>query len=210
MTLPKTRISRLLITLVGAGALMLALSGCEPKPKHEIGKVEYDKLVDWKELIELGPKGSRKFLGQTVTFKGMYHLGVPQEDDQRRDVCLCSFTPYDFMLGPYADSMNSGTPRLEVYVNLGSEAVKWLPTATTDTFLTDFRTDDVVQITDSICTKCLARTTYDPLQKEYFGAQSVDECFLESKALHITGRVVGIDYIKPNVSLITVPTGISW
>ena len=204
------RIHRALLAVTACGTLLLGLTGCEPKPKHEIGKVEYDKLVDWKELVELGPKGCRKFLGQTVTFKGMYHSGVRQEDEQRRDVCLCSFSPYDFMLGPYADSMNSGNPSLGVYVNLGSEVTEWLPTAATDTFLTSFRTDDVVKITDSICKNCLGRTKYDHLKKEYFGAQSEDECFLESKALHITGRVVGIDYVEPNVSLITVPTGISW
>ncbi len=197
------------LVLAGAG-LILSLTGCQPKPTHEIGKVEYDKLVDWKDLFHLGPAERRAFLGKVVTFHGMHHSGYRQFDDSRENSCLAGFVPYLQMIGPYADDINAGTPRIGVYVNYGKEVTEWLPTAATDTFLTDISMENVIQIEPDICKKCLAQTQYDHEKKEYFGSQSVDECLLESKALHITGRVIGIDYIEPNTTLILMPTGLAW
>ena len=215
MTLPKTRISRLLITLVGAGALVLAFSGCEPKPKHEIGKVEYDKLVDWRELAKLGPQGVRKYLGQTLTFKDLQSLGKRQKDDSRDNTCKEAFDAFKWGFDFEQPEPAVHAIGIDVYINFGPEVVEWLKVAANDTLLTD-STDltppGLIRIEDDICKKCRGLTNYNRQTKEYSGSQPVEECLLESRALHITGRVVGIDY-EPNpkqLTLLLQPTGMAW
>lgn len=223
MTLPKTRISRMFMALAGAGALVLALSGCEPKPKHEIGKVEYDKLVDWRELAKLGPQGVRKYLGQTLTFKELKSHGKRQKDESRQNVCKQDFSAtkdaFDWDK-PEKDVDGMG---IGVYINFGPEVVEWLPHAANDTFLTSpemLSVNPPLVIQDDICGKCKGRSHWNPDRKEYMPGQSVEECFLESPALHITGRVIGINWNKlrgvdnpktnKDMTLLIQPTGISW
>lgn len=223
MTLPKTRISRLLITLVGAGALVLAFSGCEPKPKHEIGKVEYDKLVDWRELAKLGPQGARKYLGQTLTFKDLLSHGMSQKDESRKNVCEQDFSAFKWAFDWEQPEKDVNAIGIGVYINFGPEVGRWLPAAANDTFLTTpeaLTLSNPLVVEDDICGKCMGTTQYNHEKKEYYGGQAPEECLLESRALHITGRVVGIDYLPLNhpeskttskrMSLLVLPTGMAW
>lgn len=215
MPLPETRISRMFMALAGAGALALALSGCEPKPKHEIGKVEYDKLVDWRELAKLGPQGARKYLGQTLTFKDLRSHAKGQKDDARENVCLEQFSAFKWGFDFEQPEPEVHAIGIGVYVNFGHEVVDWLKVAANDTLLTDsvaLTPPGLIRIEDDICKKCRGLTSYNRQTKDYYGSQPVEECLLESRALHITGRVVGIDY-EPNpkrLTLLLQPTGMAW
>jgi hypothetical protein len=208
--------------VAGVG-LFLLLTACQPKPTHEIGKVEYDKLVDWRELAKLGPQGCRKYLGQTLTFKDLRSHGKGQKDESRSNACEQDFSAFKWGFDfdkPEKDVEGIG---IGVYINFGPEVVEWLPAAANDTFLTDSQALTVpnpLTVEADICGKCKGGTQYDPDSKTYSPGQSVEECFLESRALHITGRVIGIDYLplrfpeskktSKQMSLLIQPTGISW
>lgn len=204
-------------------ALLLPLVGCKPKPTHEIGKVEYDKLVDWRELARLGPKGVRKYLGQTLTFTDLESHGKRQKDESRKNVCKQEFSAFKWGFDWKKPEKDVDGIGIGVYINFGPEVVRWLPAAANDTFLTDPKALTVpapLVVEDDICGKCKGRTWYNPETGKYDPGQSVEECFLESRALHITGRVIGIDYLPLNypdskttakgLSLLILPTGISW
>jgi hypothetical protein len=213
----------LLVALAACGIAVLGLSGCKPKPTHEIGKVEYDKLVDWRELAKLGPQGCRKFLGQTLTFTELKSHGKRQKDEARQNVCKQDFSAtkqgFDWDQ-PEKDVDGMG---IGVYINFGPELAEWLPHAANDTFLTlpeVFTVNPPLVIQDDICGKCKGRSHWNPDRKEYMPGQPVEECFLESPALHITGRVIGINWNKladmndtrtsKAMMLLIQPTGMSW
>lgn len=198
-----------------ASILLIGLGGCKPKPTHEIGKVEYDKLANWRELAKLGPQGVRKYLGQTLTFTDLQSLGKGQQDDARDNTCKEAFEAFKWGFDFEQHEPEVHAIGIDVYINFGAEVVDWLKVAANDTLLTD-STDltppGLIRIEDDICKKCRGLSDYNPKTKDYYGSQPVDECLLESRALHITGRVVGIDY-EPNpkrLTLLLQPTGMAW
>lgn len=201
--------------ITAIASLMLGLVACKPKPTHEIGKVEYDKLADWRELAKLGPQGVRKYLGQTLTFKDLQSLGERQKDDSRDNTCKEAFDAFKWGFDFEQPEPEVHSIGIDVYINFGPEVVNWLKVAANDTLLTDsvaLTPPGLIHIEDDICKKCRGLTDYNPETKKYFPGQTPEECLLESRALHITGRVVGIDY-EPNpkqLSLLLQPTGMAW
>jgi hypothetical protein len=209
-------------TVAGVG-LFLLLTACQPKPTHEIGKVEYDKLVDWRELAKLGPQGCRKYLGKTLTFKDLRSHGKGQKDESRKNVCEQDFSAFKWGFDFEKPEKDVDGMGIGVYINFGPEVVQWLPAAANDTFLTDpqaLTVQNPLVVEDDICGKCKGRTKYDHDSKTYSPGQSVEECILESRALHITGRLIGIQWDKlrdmndprtsKRMSLLILPTGMAW
>jgi hypothetical protein len=221
------------LALAGAG-LILSLTACKaslPKPTHEIGKVEYDKLVDWRELVKLGPKGCRKYLGQTLTFTDLANRGAYQTGHNKPNVCAQGF---DLLFWPYLASDGkdaTGKFFLDVYFNYGPEAIESIAAnypdtimidpnvggqlrvpkmSFPDTFMTDISVEHPITVNELICDSCRGTTRIieSDGRKGAISEQGPKECILESRALHITGKVVGVKEKENQIMII--PTGMAW
>jgi len=238
---PKVPSRPFAIVGLAIAGILLSLTGCRssrPKPTHEIGHVEYDKIVDWRELVTLGPKSRQKYLGKTLTFTNMVSRGRTQENVASPNSCAEAF---DLLFWPRlaADEKDGKgqIPKekltLHVYFNFGSEVTHWIannfPYTTktfvagnntfpsqelkypeTDRFITEVTVDRPILVKETICDSCEGATEVIE-HKGQTGAvayQGVDECLLESRALHITGKVVGVKAMDNTIMII--PTGMSW
>lgn len=206
---PRLRSSCRFSLMLAMIAWMLPLAGCEstPKPKHEIGTVEYDKIIDWQVLGRMQPEEARKYLGQTLTFNNLLSRGQRQSDDSRKNVCSEVFAATPVALEGIPIN-NGGIDGVAVYINFREEVIPWLEAEATDTFTTNVSVPKPLVVEEDICGKCKGMTEYDHLRKEFVSEQTTEECSLESRALHVTGKVVGID--KDNKNILIIPMGLAW
>lgn len=203
MTLPKTRISRMFMALAGAGSLVLALSGCEPKPKHEIGKVEYDKLVYWNSLHETANNTSG-LIGSTVTIFGLDYLGKGKDNPATNNSCLMNF-------GQSIEEAPQGRPSkttIGVLVNYGSELGSAILSEGPDTAMENIPSISTANIVQDVCAECIP-SDYDHSTKEYVGGSTSEKCLFQNrKTLFITGIVAAST--GNGAKLFLVPTGYAW
>lgn len=203
MKLSHVRIHRALLAVTACGTLLLGLTGCEPKPKHEIGKVEYDKAVDMAKYVGIGPSEAKKLVGQTLTVRNLLSVGGQRKDRSTPGSCLELFSPRVPMGGA-----SHGVSTIGVFINPTRASISYLQSGPDDTLVEEPIRDSHLTISEDLCSKCRAYTVYDRKTGEFIQGQPTEECLLESPALHITGRIVGVE--NAATSLLLVPTGLAW
>jgi hypothetical protein len=193
---------------------LLSLAGCKPKPTHEIGHVEYDKLMTWKDMAKLGREGAKKMVGKTITFTELDFVLQDHIDPTRDSSCLAFFYPNYLSFADHDSTLEVKSVAIGVLVNFGQELKSWLTVDPHDTTLSDLSGIKPVKIDQFVCGACRG-SDFDHDLNKYTGGTPVDSClFQRHSTLFITGTVIAVGhetiYGGIRLKFHIMPTGIAW
>ncbi|MGL1900504.1 MAG: hypothetical protein OCC49_00110 [Fibrobacterales bacterium] len=183
----------------------MIIVGCGRTPV-KVGNVDESKLVDWKEIRDMGlEKSVEKYLGKVITVTDLHSLGFKAKNEERGNACLISFRPQEAknwskegVLPGEGDRII--TPEginetgISIFFNYGSEAVSWTKHSKIRIDSTD-NSEIIFLPSHDFCGRCQWDEENDNL------------CVEESPMLKVTGRVIAMRSMKGIIGLDLIPIG---
>ncbi|MGL1900505.1 MAG: hypothetical protein OCC49_00115 [Fibrobacterales bacterium] len=191
--------------LIALLIVSIVLIGCGRTPIR-VGNVDESKLVDWKEIRDMGlEKSVEKYLGKVITVTDLHSLGFNAKNEERGNACLISFRPQETKrwqregLSPsegdwVVTSEGIHATGFSIFFNYGSEAVRWTKHSKIRIDSTD-NSEIIFLPSHDFCGRC------------QWDEENENLCVEESPILKVTGRVIAMRSMKGTIGLDLIPIG---
>jgi hypothetical protein len=162
------------------------------------GTVDSANAVTLEEIAKLSLEEAKtRYLGQVVTFKGLYPEGVRAKNEERSNVCMQGFGKW---FTPHISTFQGGS--LYVYFNFGDEITKW--DHESEYRPENLKVDHPMVLDEDVCDTTRVCNEGD--------AQSERKCAFSSDRLLVAGKVIAVRTEEEGrgLSLDLRPTGIRY